>query len=158
MFSPFLSCIHASCHVPPVIQSKDTEGQLRHRLNAQVAETENLRQELVSSRDRSEQAEEAVRASEQRAKEGADKKTKGLLAEMETLCQEKLLAENKADEMEAELDRLRGEVAGAEQRAARDQSMIIRASEERMTVFEEVQWLLACGSGGGGGLEMAEAG
>ena len=107
-----------------------------------MAETESLRQELVASRHRSEQAEAAVRASEQRAREGADKKTKGLLAEMETLCQEKLLAENKADEMGAELDHLREEVAGAEQTAARDQSMIIRASEERMTVLEQVRRLL----------------
>ena len=104
-----------------------------------MAETENLRQELVSSRERSEQAEAAVRASEQRAREGADKKTKDLLAEMETLCQDKLLAENRAIEMEGDLDRLREEVAGAEQTAARDQSMIIRASEERMAVLEQVR-------------------
>lgn len=40
--------------------------------------------------------------------------------------------------MEAELDRLRKEVATAEQTAAKDQGMLIRAAEERMAVLDEV--------------------
>lgn len=52
-----------------------------------MAEAENLRQELMDSRERSDQAEAAVRASEQRLREGADEKTKKLLVEMENLCQ-----------------------------------------------------------------------
>ncbi|CAM9372571.1 unnamed protein product [Scytosiphon promiscuus] len=118
-------------------QGKATEEQLRHRLTAQVAEAENLRQELMDTRERSDKAEAAVRAADQRAREGADEKTKGLLAEMENLCQEKLIAENKAGDMEAELDRLREEVATAEQTAAKDQGMLIRAAEERMAVLDK---------------------
>lgn len=68
-------------------QGKATEEQLRHRLTSQVAEAENLRQELMDTRERSDRAEAAVRASDQRARESADEKTKGLLAEMENLCQ-----------------------------------------------------------------------
>lgn len=41
----------------------------------------------MDTRQRSDQAEAAVRASEQRAREGADEKTKKLLLEMENLCQ-----------------------------------------------------------------------
>lgn len=52
--------------------------------------------------------------------------------------QEKLIAEDKARDMEAELDRLRKEVATAEQTAAKDQGMLIRAAEERMAVLDKV--------------------
>lgn len=52
--------------------------------------------------------------------------------------QEKLIAEHKARDMEAELDRLREEVATAEQTAAKDQGMLIRAAEERMSVLDKV--------------------
>eukprot|EP00903_Cladosiphon_okamuranus_P012223 g11463.t1 len=120
-----------------VAAGKATEEQLRHRLTAQVAEAENLRQELLDTRQRSDQAEAAVRDSEQRAREGADEKTKKLLVEMENLCQEKLIAENKAGDMETELERLRMEVATAEQTAAKDQGMLIRAAEERMAVLDK---------------------
>ncbi|CAM9412371.1 unnamed protein product, partial [Ectocarpus sp. 8 AP-2014] len=120
-----------------VAAGKATEEQLRHRLTSQVAEAENLRQELMDTRERSDRAEAAVRASDQRARESADEKTKGLLAEMENLCQEKLIAENKAGEMEAELGRLREAVATAEQTAAKDQGMLIRAAEERMAVLDQ---------------------
>lgn len=41
----------------------------------------------MDTRERSDKAEAAVRAADQRAREGADEKTKGLLAEMENLCQ-----------------------------------------------------------------------
>ncbi|CBJ28848.1 kinesin family-like protein [Ectocarpus siliculosus] len=120
-----------------IAAGKATEEQLRHRLTSQVAEAENLRQELMDTRERSDRAEAAVRASDQRARESADEKTKGLLAEMENLCQEKLIAENKAGEMEAELGRLREAVATAEQTAAKDQGMLIRAAEERMAVLDQ---------------------
>lgn len=56
--------------------------------------------------------------------------------------QEKLIAENKAGDMEGELDRLRKEVATAEQTAARDQGMLIRAAEERMAALDKVKYLL----------------
>lgn len=52
--------------------------------------------------------------------------------------QEKLIAEDKAGDMEAELERLRKEVATAEQTAAKDQGMLIRAAEERMAVLDKV--------------------
>ncbi|CAN0421230.1 unnamed protein product [Ectocarpus sp. 12 AP-2014] len=60
-----------------VAAGKATEEQLRHRLTSQVAEAENLRQELLDTRERSDRAEAAVRASDQRARESADEKTKG---------------------------------------------------------------------------------
>lgn len=41
--------------------------------------------------------------------------------------------------MEAELERLRKEVTTAEQTAAKDQGMLIRAAEERMAVLDKVQ-------------------
>lgn len=40
--------------------------------------------------------------------------------------------------MEAELGRLREAVATAEQTAAKDQGMLIRAAEERMAVLDQV--------------------
>lgn len=52
--------------------------------------------------------------------------------------QEKLIAENKAGEMEAELAQLREKVATAEQTASMDQKMYIRAYEERMAVLDKV--------------------
>lgn len=54
------------------------------------------------------------------------------------LPQEKLIAEHKATDMEAELGRLREEVATAEQTAAKDQGMLIRAAEERMAALDKV--------------------
>lgn len=114
------------------------ENQLRHRLEAQVCEAEDLREELAVSEEHVGQAKAAVRASEERARDSADEKTKKLLSEMENLCQEKLLAENKASEMEAELELLRETVASAEKRACEEQSTFIRASEERMAGLEQV--------------------
>eukprot|EP00752_Nemacystus_decipiens_P014181 g12611.t1 len=55
----------------------------------------------------------------------------------ETVAAEKLIAENKAGDMEAELDRLRKEVAEAQQTAAKDQGMLIRAAEESMAVLDK---------------------
>lgn len=129
------------------MQSKATEAQLRHRLDSQVAEAENLRDELGAARERSEEAEAALRKAEQRTREGGDKKMKGLLAEMENLCRAKLLAENTASEMKAELEELRVSVASAEQRAAEEQSIFVRASEEKMSGLRQV--IVWVGTGGG---------
>lgn len=120
------------------------ESQLRHRLETQVAEAESLRQELVASRDRSELAEAAARAAEQRTRDGADEKTSALLGEMETLMEEKLAAEAQAGGMKAELGELRESLASAEQRAAQEQSMVIQAAQERIARIEEVHDFVPC--------------
>ena len=52
---------------------------------------------------------------------------------------------NKAGDMEAELARLREEVATAEQTAAKDQGMLIRAAEERMSVLDKVWYGMLSG-------------
>lgn len=128
----------------PALQSKAMEGQLRHRLEAQVAEAENLRHELRASREHLEQAGAAARASEQRTREGASSKKAAILEEMETLMEEKLCAENTAKGMEQELGQLKERVADAEERAFHDQSRIIHASQEQMAKLEEVRDWRAC--------------
>lgn len=128
----------------PVYQSKAMEGQLRHRLEAQVAEAENLRHELSASREHLEQAGAAARASEQRTREGASSKKAAILEEMETLMEEKLCAENTAKGMAQELGQLKERVADAEERAFHDQSRIIHASQEQMAKLEEVRDGRAC--------------
>lgn len=114
------------------------EDQLRHRLETREAEAEGLREELSASRERSEQAEAAVRASERRNRENADAKTKDLLADMENMYQAQMLAESKASEMTEELDKLRAEAANAQKCASEEQSRFIRASELRMSSLENV--------------------
>lgn len=133
----------------PLLQSEAMEGQLRYRLEAQVAEAENLQQELSASRERLEQAEAAARVSEQRTVEGANSKKAALLEEMETLMEQKLCAENTAKGMEQELAQLREKVAEAEERAFHDQSRIILASKEQLAKLEEVRDWHACEEGGG---------
>lgn len=124
--------------VPAAPQSKATEMQLRHRLENQVAEAESLRDELAAARQCADLAEASARAAEQRSRDGADESKKALLGEMETLMEEKLAAEARAGDMEGELGELRAAVASAEQRAAEEQSLVIKAAQERIAGLEQV--------------------
>lgn len=115
------------------------EKQLRHRLENQVAEAESLRDELSAARQCADAAEANARAAEQRSRDGADEGRKALLGEMETLMEEKLAAEAHARGMENDLGRLRKALASAEERAAEEQGLVIKAAQERIAELEEVR-------------------